>query len=108
MFDDAAKALGPARVRGIESTRLLSDFESALGAIAGHFQIGLDVERRLLTGVAAFHAKTGQPFSPGSRAERLQAIFGEHKGEIDAVVDWALPMAEAGGIPLGVPYPLPD
>lgn len=108
MFDDAAKALGPARVRGIESARLLSDFENALSAIAGHFQIGLDVERRLSTGIATIHAKSGEPFSPESRAERLQAILREHQREIDAVVDWIRPIAEAGGIPLEIPYPLPD
>lgn len=108
MFDDAAAALGPSRVKGIESAHLLSDFERALGVIAGHFRIELDVEWRLSTGVAGLHAKTGEPFSPGKRAERFRAINREHGEEIAAVVDWARQMAKAGGIPLEVPYSLPD
>jgi hypothetical protein len=108
MFDGAAKAFGPSRVRGIDSTRMLGDFEAALGAIAAHFGIAIDPAQRLASGIANRHAKTGEPFSSAMRARRFQAMLRDHGKEIATVADWTRKTAEAEAIPLEAHFPLLD
>lgn len=106
MFAELAKSLGSERVRGVGSERLISDVESALTAIAAHFKLELDSTRMMSS--ANRHAKTGEAFDAAKRAEHLDAIFRAHREELQAIVDWTTSMAEAAGIPLGIPSPLLD
>jgi len=108
MIHEAGKRFGPDRVRSISSERLLGEPAQSLSAISRHFQLALDVEARLASGVLGRHAKTGQPFDARKRAETLAGTLREHGGEIGPIVDWARKVAEANGIAWDLPYPLFD
>jgi hypothetical protein len=80
----------------------------ALGAVARHFRLDLDVEARLASGIFDRHSKTGEPFDAKRRAERVAETLRVHREEIGPVTAWAEKVAEAAGTALNLPYPLLD
>ena len=108
MMLEAIETFGPSRVRSLASEQLMARPREAIEAIASHFGFSLDVEARLASGVFRRHAKTGQPFDAGSRAERMNATLQEHGEEIKAVVGWAGKVADANRIAWDLPYSLLD
>src|SRR5438270_841086 len=108
MIWDAARRFGRDRVRSIGSDQLLGQPAQSLKAIARHFELGLDVDARLASGVFERHAKTGQPFDSRIRAERLAQTLRAHAHEIGPVVEWVRKNADANAIGWDLPYPLFD
>jgi hypothetical protein len=99
---------GPSRVRSLASEMFLARPRESLEAIAEHFELSLDVEARIASGVFDRHAKTGEPFDAKSRARALGQTLVAHADEIGAIVKWTREAAERGGTALGPPHPLPE
>jgi hypothetical protein len=106
MMLDAADRLGSQRVRSIVTDQLLQDTRETLGAVAKHFRLDLDVGARLAGGLLERHAKTGEPFDPQRRGERIAEGLRTHSADIQPVVKWARKIAEKAGIAWDLPYPL--
>ena len=106
MMLDAASRLGPERVGSIVTGQLMENMRETLAAAARHFRLDLDVGARLADGMLERHSKTGEPFSPKRRAERVAEGMRAHGAEIEAVVEWARKVAEKTGIAWNLPYPL--
>jgi hypothetical protein len=99
---------GPSRVRSLASEMFLARPRESLEAIAEHFELSLDVEARIASGVFDRHAKTGEPFDAKSRARALGQTLVAHADEIGAIVKWTREAAERGDTALGPPHPLPE
>src|SRR6185437_2827596 len=97
MMLDAASRLGPERVGSIVTGQLMENMRETLAAAARHFRLDLDVDARLADGMLERHSKTGEPFSPKRRAERVAEGMRAHGAEIEAVVEWARKVAEKTG-----------
>jgi hypothetical protein len=97
---------GPLRVRSLASELFLARPRESLEAIAQHFELSLNVEARVASGVFDRHAKTGVPFDAKSRARALGRTLVAHADEIGAIVKWTRKAAEASGTALGPPHPL--
>ena len=108
MMIAAAEALGPTRVASTTTKQLMRDTAATVSAIAAHFQLSFDVDQCLASGVFSRHAKSGEPFDPGGRAERVAESLRVHEREIESVVSWAKRVAETSGIAWDLPYPLPE
>lgn len=106
MMLDAAARLGPQRVGSIVTDRLMQNTRETLGAIARHFRLDLDIDARMADGVLERHSKTGEPFNPQRRAERVAEGLRAHSAEIAPVVKWARKIADRIGIAWDLPYPL--
>ena len=106
MMVDAALRLGSERAGSVTTGQLMQKTGETVGAVASHFRLGLDVDKRLADGILGRHSKTGEPFSAERRAERIAAGLRIHQAEIEPVVDWAGDIAERAGIPWDLPYPL--
>ncbi|HYX47462.1 MAG TPA: hypothetical protein VE820_11660 [Sphingomicrobium sp.] len=102
----AAQALGPERLRSITSEDLARLPADTLSAISSHFRLDLDVDRCISSGLLDRHSKTGEPFDPQHRMERLAGALHVHGQEIEPVISWARRVAETTGIPWDLPYPL--
>lgn len=105
MMITAADALGPARVASTTTGQLMGDTPGTVSAIAAHFKLRLDGQW-LESGVFSRHAKSGEPFDPEARAERLTEALDLHRSEIEPVVSWARKVGEKAGISWELPYPL--
>ncbi len=106
MMVDAALRLGPQRAGSITTGQLMKDARETVAAVARHFRLDLDVDARLSDGLMDRHAKTGEPFNPERRAERIAEGLRAHSAEIEPVVDWARDIAQRAGIAWDLPYPL--
>lgn len=95
----------PARVRSLDSERLLADPDAALAAAAALFGLS---DARALKANAAFarHSKSGAAFSRDDRAAQHAAALAAHGDEIDKVHAWAHALAGTAGIELTLPLPL--
>jgi len=108
MLQTAAK-LQATRVRSVRSEQFMRHTGQALGAVAKHFRLNLDVEERLASGVFDRHAKTGAPFNPQKHAERVALSLRTHSKEIEPLVSWAKQAADRAEIAWTLPFPLlPD
>lgn len=105
MMVAAAEALGPQRVASTTTGQLMGDAVGTVSAIAAHFRLRLEPQW-LESGVLGRHAKSGEPFDPEARAERLAQALDLHRGEIEPVVSWARKVAEKAGISWELPCPL--
>ena len=95
----------PARVRSLDSERLLADPDAALVAAAALF--GLPDARALANNAAfARHSKSGGSFSRDDRAAEQAAALAAHADEIDKVHGWATALAARSGIAMTLPLPL--
>ena len=103
---DTASRLGPERVRSISTRQLMQDPRATLHVAARHFRLPLDVDKQLAGGLLDRHSKTGEPFNPQRRAERVAEGLRFHRGEIAPVVKWARKIAERTGTAWELPYPL--
>jgi hypothetical protein len=106
MMVETAKRLGPERVRSISTRHLMQDPRAALRLAAEHFRLELDVEKQVTGGLLDRHSKTGEPFNPERRAERIAEGLRFHRSEIAPVVKWARKIAERTGTAWELPYPL--
>jgi hypothetical protein len=106
MMIEAAEVLGPERVASIASERLMQHPRETLSAVAKHFRLSLDAERRVQSGIFERHAKTGEPFDAGRRAERTAERLRVHGAEIEPIAAWARKVAEKIGIAWELPYSL--
>jgi len=106
MMIDAADRLGPQRVGSIVTDQLMQNTRETIGAVAKHFRLDLDVDARLSDGLLQRHAKTGEPFDPQRRAERVAEGLRVHSAEIEPVMEWARKIAEKAGIAWDLPHPL--
>ena len=104
----AAQDLGPTRVASITSDQLMRDSAGTVSAIASHFRLNLDIDACVGSGIFSHHAKSGAPFDPARRAERLAESFEVHRREIEPVVSWATKIAEEAKISWNLPYPLAE
>ena len=103
---DSFRQFGPARSRSLDSGTLYADRRRSLQAIATHFHVSLDVERRVAAGVLNRHAKTGRPFDLEATARARAETIAEFGPEIRSVVQWAEEIAKEQAIPLALPRPL--
>jgi hypothetical protein len=106
MMVDAADRLGPQRVGSIVTAQLMGNMRETIAAVANHFRLGLDVGVRIADPILKQHSKTGEPFDPKRRAERVSEGLRVHGAEIEPVVKWARKVAERTGIDWDLPYPL--
>lgn len=106
MMLDAASRLGPQRVGSVATNQLMQNPPGTIDVIAKHFRLDLDIEARLADGLLDRHSKTGEPFNPQRRAERIAEGLRIHAEGIYPVVKWARKIAERTGISLDLPYPL--
>ena len=106
MMLDAADRLGPQSVASIVTAQLMQDTRETIAAVARHFRLDLDVDRRMAEPILKEHSKTGEPFDPQVRAERIAEGLRLHSAEIDPVVKWARKIADRTGIDWDLPYPL--
>lgn len=95
----------PARVRSLDSERLLADPDAALVAAGALFGLS---GAEALTDNAAFarHSKSGGSFSRDDRAAEHAAALAAHGDEIDKVHAWALALADRAGVEMTLPLPL--
>ena len=103
MMAEAATEFGPARVRSVDSEQFIARPGETLTAVAAHFQMPLNVDARLASGVFDRHAKTGQQFSATIRANQIAESLRVHGAEIQPIVAWARvgpPQPTSRGIPL--------
>jgi hypothetical protein len=108
LIGEAARRFGPERVRSISSEQFVDHPREALAAIAAHFGILLDIDRRVAAGVFDRHAKTGQPFNAVMRARAREETLHVHGKEIESIVEWASKVAAANDLACGLPYSLFD
>ena len=106
MMVDAADRLGPERVRSIVTSQLMENMPETLGAIARHLRLDLDVDAGMANGMLERHSKTGEPFNPRRRAERIAEGLRTYGSDIEPVVKWARKLAEKTLVDLDLPYPL--
>ena len=106
MMFDASALLGAQKVGSIVTGQLIENTREALGAVARHFRLDLDVDARMADGILDRHAKTGEPFNSQLRAERIAEGLRAHNAEIEAVVEWGKKIAQGAGIAGDLPYPL--
>jgi hypothetical protein len=106
MMVDAADRLGPQRVASITTAQLMQGMRETVAAVASHFRVELDVDGRMADPMLKQHSKTGEPFDPQRRAERIAEGLRVHGAEIELVVKWARKIADRAGIDWDVPYPL--
>jgi hypothetical protein len=103
---NAAEKLGPERVRSISSEELMKRPAESLAAIAAHFEVALDVEDRLASGIFERHAKTGEQFNSATRDQATADALAVHGTEIHPIIEWTRKVAEAQRIGWDLPYPL--
>lgn len=108
MMIDAAQELGPERVASATSDQLMRDTAATVSAIASHFRLQLDVDAAVENGIFSRHAKSGEAFDAGRRAEQLAEALRIHAREIEPVIGWARGVAEKNRIAWELPYPLID
>jgi len=106
MMLDAASRLGPQRVGSIVTEQLMENTAETVGAVARHFRLNLDVDARIADGLLQRHSKTGEPFDPHRRAERVAEGLRTHRADIEPVVKWARKIADTAGIAWDLPHPL--
>jgi len=90
-----------ARVRTLDSERLLATPETAMAAIARHFALPLSAgSLEEMTGGPAFtkHSKSGATFGTQARAAEYAAAAAAHGDEIEKVAAWARAVAENAGV----------
>ncbi|WBH15400.1 hypothetical protein [Sphingomonas radiodurans] len=97
----------PARIRTIESERLLSNPDGALRAAAALFGVS-DIDAVAMNPALVRHSKSGVAFSASDRADEHAAALAAHGDEIDKVHAWALTLAETAGVAMTLPLPLLD
>lgn len=103
----ALAAQFPARVRTIDSERLLTDPDAALRAAAALFGVS-DIAALATNPALARHSKSGIAFSSADRADEHAAALAAHRDEIDKVHAWALTLADTAGVAMTLPRPLLD
>jgi hypothetical protein len=108
-FSRLAVKLGPDRLRSLDADRMTAHPAAAIGAVAGHFGLGLDdaAVREIAAGPAfTRHSKSGAAFTPELRASEYAAARGAHGEEITLVLRWAQQVAQGAGIAAEGSFPL--
>lgn len=109
LFATLAQKLGPARLRTLDSERLMGEPARAITAAADHYRIALDTAAiaRIAQGPAfTRHSKSGAAFTPDQRRAEYASARGAHAEEIGLVCAWAETVAAQAGIALDAPNPL--
>ncbi|WP_347302770.1 hypothetical protein V5740_12310 [Croceibacterium sp. TMG7-5b_MA50] len=91
------------RVRTLDSATLLARPADAVGATAGLFDLAIDAPAIAAGPAFTRHSKTGTSFGSGERGAVHDNARATHGEEIALVERWAMAVAEANGIPLGLP-----
>lgn len=109
LFHRLLARFGPARVRSLDSERMLAEPAPAVAGVAELF--GLAHDPALIAQVVggdAFgrHSKTGEAFDADARARERAAGESLYADEISKVAIWAEQVAAHNGIPLALPAPL--
>ena len=89
LMHEAAAEFGSRRVRSIVSEQLFNKPRESLQAVASHFNLELDVQSRLASGVFDRHSKTGLPVDGIERQQQHAAVLAAHGQEIAQTIDWA-------------------
>lgn len=108
LFAGMAARFG-SRVATIDSAELLADPARFVGAIAAHFELGIDAgEIAALAGGPHFtrNAKTGERFGRADREALHAGARDAHADEVEKVVAWTRAVAATNGIDLSLPRPL--
>jgi hypothetical protein len=102
-FDRLARQW-PARVRTLDSERMVARPKEAVGSCAAWF--GLQVNEAALSTIVAEqfsrNAKDGSHFAPGQRESARVEGAALHAEEIDRVVVWAEAVARAANVPMSL------
>lgn len=99
------------RLRTLDADRMQAQPHLAIEAAAKHFGISLDQSTvaEIVSGPAFNrHSKSGQAFTPESRAREYAAAHETYGAEIDLVLAWAEKVADGAGIKLSGMNPLLD
>jgi len=104
LFDKLAAAV-PARVRMLDSERLVAEPEAMMSRAARHFRLTLsdDAIAAIVAGEFSREAKGGTTFEPGERAAAQRAGETSHGEEVDMVARWAEEVAKTASIPINPP-----
>lgn len=108
-FAGLLRTLGPARVRSLDSERLMADLPALLDALVRHF--GLDAGRAAIDAALAGPAlatdsKTGNAFADDQRQQQRRQSLDQHGEEISMVLAWADEIATRFAIPMLLDHPL--
>lgn len=98
----------PDRVATLDSERLVAEPATALTALARLFALPIDTAcvDRIVAGVFARHAKSGDAFDATDRRADQRDAAAVHGEEIAKVAAWAGAVADQAGVPLILPRPL--
>ena len=94
-----------ARVACIDSERLMAEPGAAMTALAGLFDLALDVPAVVAGPVFSRHSKSGAEFTADDRRAAM-AEEAAHADEIDKVVIWTEAVANSAGVAMVLPRPL--
>lgn len=105
-FARLADKLGPVRLRTLDADQVTADPAGAISAVARHYSLALGEEdlAAIVSGPAfTRHSKSGESYSPQSRAEDYDRARSAYGGEIDMVMEWARRVADNAGIAMDAP-----
>lgn len=108
-FARLADKLGPARLRTLDADRMTADPAGAIAAVTRHYGLALgDEDLTAIVSGPAFtrHSKSGESYSPQSRAADYDRARSAYGGEIDTVIEWARRVADSAGIAMAAPCPV--
>ncbi|WP_156680544.1 hypothetical protein [Sphingomonas profundi] len=106
LFARLVERVGPARVRTLDSDRLLAAPRDAVAALARLFGLACDAGAIIAGPAFTRHSKTGASFGQDARAEERRTGEQPHADEIEKVAIWAEAVAAGAGVPLRLPAPL--
>lgn len=100
---------GAARVRTLDSSRLLADPAAAMVQLGTLFRRSLSAEEaQAVARGPAFtrHSKSGEAFGTAERDAEHRDAAAVHADELHKVAEWAAAVAQSAGITLDAPAPL--
>ena len=103
LFVRMIEAFGPDRVRSLDSETLMAEPAVAMGALAAHFGVAMDVAAVVAGPAFTRHSKLGSDFGAAAREDEIRGGADAHADEISKVTYWATMVAQNAGLPLVLP-----
>ncbi|WND04093.1 hypothetical protein QGN29_06860 [Temperatibacter marinus] len=109
LFQRLIQSIGSARVKTLNSKKLLSDPKQVMKVLNKHFNVAMtdDQLEALVTGpVFTKHSKTASDYSAEKRETERKRGADLHAEEVEKVVHWAQTIAQSANVSLEMPAPL--
>ena len=103
LFVRMIEAFGPARVRTLDSETLMAEPVAAMGALAAHFGVTMNVEAVVAGPAFTRHSKLGSDFGASERGDEIRGGADAYADEITKVTYWATMVAQNAGLSLTLP-----